>query len=84
MNEGEKIKLPLTGLAGTSGKPGRPFNPTGEVQDAPKPISPPRAIPIGRPVSSEEYEKLKEAAKHGTHSTTQSAQEDRGTTEDHD
>ncbi len=81
MNEGEKIKRPLTG---TSGRPGRPFSPTAQMENAPKAISPPRAIPIGLPVSPEEYEKLKQAAKHGKHSTTESAQEDRATTGDRD
>ena len=84
MNEETKIKRPLTGLAGTSGKPGRPFSPTAQMDDAPKEISPPRAIPIGLPMSPEEYEKLKQAAKYGKHSTTESAQEGRATTEDND
>ncbi len=84
MDKGEKLKRPFIGLAGMSEKRGKPFNPTRPTEDARKEISPPRAIPIGIPVSREEYEKLKEAAKRGKPSSTEGAQEDPSTTKDHD
>lgn len=46
---------------GGSSQPGRPFDPLSIDPDEQKP-PPPTAIPIGRPLSDEEYRKMKEQA----------------------
>jgi len=72
----EKFEQPLVGRRGRSQTPGKPFNPTRVTEEAPKVPRPPRAVPIGLPMSQEGYEKLKKAAKRRKLSNTENAQED--------
>ncbi len=61
---------------GRSADTGKSFDPLDLPEDAPMALPRPRAIPIGQPISQQEYKKLKEKAKKSNPLSRGNAQED--------
>jgi hypothetical protein len=74
----EDKRAEYTAREGKSAEAGKPFNPlTDEPCDEPAGVEDNRSVPIGRPVSPREYDRLKERAGGGAPLSGGSAQEDR-------